>query len=131
MNHLIHSFFIYFSCSLAGSLPLRTECSSNHIGVPSSPSNNEHPASDPLAGKGAHVCIILCSFFLICVFLCVYVCVYSSWPVLWKACFTELEARSKWQILTEFFRHCPGRIMFLLKWLIRKEAMEGFSSTFK
>lgn len=131
VNRLIHSFIPYFSCSLAGSLPLRTECSSNHTGVPSSPSDNEHAASDPLAGKGARLRATLCSFFLVRVCLCVSVCVCSTGPVLWKAYSTELEARSKWQMLTESFRRFPGRIIFLFKWLIRREAMEGFSSPCK
>lgn len=43
------------------------------------------------------------------------VCVYSTWLVLWKAHITDLEAYPKWQTLIEFFRHYPGRIIFLLK----------------
>lgn len=114
------------SCSLAGSLPLRTECSSNHAGVPSSPTNNEHSASDPLAGKAAHLCFIFSSFFLLCVVLCVYVCL--------QHLATSLESQFYWTgstfqmaNLDWICRHCPHRIIFL----IRKEVMEGFLSTFK
>ncbi|XP_032935659.1 eukaryotic translation initiation factor 4 gamma 3 isoform X2 [Catharus ustulatus] len=45
----LHSYRL--GCVQHCSISLRTECSSNHIGVPSSPSNNEHAASDPLTAQ--------------------------------------------------------------------------------
>lgn len=58
---LCHTYFFNVFChSLTDPLSLWTECRSNHIGLPSSPSDNEFTASDPVSGKCQQLLALLC-----------------------------------------------------------------------